>query len=120
MALYTLQEGINFDKEVALNTAVTYREKMKEAVKKLCQGILEGSVTTSDAAFTGKGITNNQLAEAGFRVGQGMYAENIAPLLKYNAKWPADPSTASDVTLINIAKDAIWPIAKLIGASGVI
>ena len=117
---WTLQQAYNLDKELALSTAVTNWQKLDAAMKKHCQAILEGALTITDPILAGKGVTAPQLNEFAINYPNGRYNGTLRPSLIHNARWPADPySTMADVTIENIAKDAIWPTCNKIG-TGVI
>jgi hypothetical protein len=113
MPVYTIKEGINFDKEVALTSGVTYMELRSEALIKASCNITSRTVTTTsiNSPFADKGISDNELWQAGFRVQRGSYKENILPMMKYSIRWAADPNTVTEATLLNIAYDAILDIA---------
>jgi hypothetical protein len=113
---WTLQERINVEKPgVALTAAVTYVEKVSEQIKKTAQAIFDQTLTVSDAVFTNKGVTQAQLEEWALRAIEGQMDKKILALVKDSSRMPADPAAVTDTELRVAVKEAIWPLARLIG-----
>jgi hypothetical protein len=112
---WTLQERVNVKNGVALNTPVSYVDRVKQAIAKNAQAIFDQTLTLSDAVFTGKPVTQNQINEWGSRAIEGILTVKTLELVMDSARMPADPATVTDAALTLAVKEAIWPVARLIG-----